>query len=140
MDQIITFITHHWILSTLFVLLLIAFAINEWINFSFGIRKLAPQEAIQLINHQEALVLDLRTESLFATGHILHAMNIPMASVEKKLASLQKFLSKPVIVISQGEHDSSKVAAQLKKNGFNVFLIQGGLEEWRRSGLPLVKK
>jgi len=140
MDQLITFITNHWMLSTLFVVLVIALGVNEWMSYSFGIPKISPQEAIQLINHQEAVVIDLRNETTFTTGHILGAMNIPTASIEKKLNSLQKFLSKPIILVCHAEHDTPKVAAQLNKQGFKVFLIQGGLQEWRRSGLPLVKK
>ena len=140
MDDIIFFLTEHWILSGIFLLLLIALITQEWISQSFGMATVSPEEAVLWINHKQAVVLDIRQPNLFLEGHILDALNLPAASLDKKMGLLQKHQDKPLIVVWSSSQEASKVVKVLKTKGYQAVTLKGGIQEWRTAGLPLVKK
>jgi rhodanese-related sulfurtransferase len=103
-------------------------------------QKLTQLQATQLINQGKTLLLDVRETAEYAAGHIRDSKNIPLGELQQKVAELDKFKSKSVIVLCQSGIRSSKAAAQLKKAGFNeVFSLQGGLDAWQAQGLPITK-
>jgi hypothetical protein len=55
-------------------------------------------QATQLMNRDNALVLDVREPAGFAAGHILGARNVPLAQLDKRAGELDKYKAKPVIV------------------------------------------
>jgi len=140
MGPIIVFLLNHWVLSALFGVLLVAFIINEAMQRRYGVSHLSPEQAVQMINHEEAVVVDLRSETLFKEGHILGAINISAAHLDKKLNTLQKYVNKPIILVATAGQDASKVGAQLKEKGFQVRELGGGIQAWSSANLPLVKK
>jgi len=96
--------------------------------------------AIQLINREDALVLDVRDAPDYAAGHILGAKNVPLARIEEGSADLAKRKEKPLIVYDDGGERSAKAAAALKRQGFTqVANLSGGLGAWRQAGLPVEK-
>jgi rhodanese-related sulfurtransferase len=139
MSQFVEFFTNHWILSSLFVLVLLAFVVNEWVNRGFSASDVTTESAVMMINHQNAVVFDVRSESLFAEGHIINAHHLPIASLEKKMASLQKYKDKPIILVCAEGRDAPRASNLLKEKGFQVVVLQGGIQAWRAAGLPLVK-
>lgn len=97
-------------------------------------------EATQLINREDALVLDVRDTAEYAGGHMLGAKNIPLASIEARAGELDKHKAKPVIVICGDGSRASKAAAVLRARGFaNVVNLSGGFPAWQQAGLPVVK-
>lgn len=144
MDQLsnfVNFITQHWGLVAIFAGLLLACIVNEFASRSFGIPSVGPQKAVYLINHQRALVVDVRQEEAFAKGHIMGSMNAPGGLLEAKLNLLKKELDIPIIVVCANGQESAKVANILKKHDFKVlYRMQGGLQAWKEADLPLVKK
>jgi len=97
-------------------------------------------EATQLINRQDALVVDVRNVDEFQNGHILNARNIPLAQLESRLADLNRYKEKPVIVACESGSRSGSAASVLRKHGFaQVFNLSGGLAAWQQAGLPVEK-
>lgn len=97
-------------------------------------------EATQLINRQDALVVDVREQAEFAQSHILNARLLPLSQIEARVADIQKFKDKPVIVYCATGNRSSAAAATLRKSGFsNVSNLSGGFAAWRQAGLPVQK-
>lgn len=97
-------------------------------------------EATQMINREDALVLDVREPAEFSAGHMLGAKNIPLANIEARSAELDKHKAKPVIVLCNDGSRASKAAAVLRARGFvNVVNLSGGLPAWQQAGLPVVK-
>jgi len=139
MNDFVDFITKNWILSSFFAVFLIAFLVNELIQRRQGGAALSTEQAVQMMNHQAALVLDIRNETLFSGGHIIGAENIPAKVLDKKMGALQKYLGKPIIVVCAMGQESPKVSTELQQKGFNTFVINGGLHAWKAAGLPLVK-
>lgn len=106
-----------------------------------GIKEIDTRTAVQLINYQEALVLDVRDDSEFTAGHLPNAKHIPAEKIEERWAELQKFKEKPVVMIYRSGVRSHNASQVLKKNGFSqVVNLMGGIDSWKRAGLPIVKR
>jgi rhodanese-related sulfurtransferase len=98
-------------------------------------------QATQLMNREDALVVDLRPLPEYANGHILGAKSVPLAELEKRAVELDKHKAKPVIVHCGDGNRSSSGAAVLRKLGFgNVVNLTGGYAAWLQAGLPVEKK
>lgn len=97
-------------------------------------------QATQLINREDALVLDVRESGEFAGGHILGAKNIPLPNLEGRAGEIEKHKTKPVIVLCADGNRAAKAATLLRARGFaNVVNLNGGLSGWQQAGLPVVK-
>lgn len=121
-------------------------ALGSGITLLWTVFKRGPQsgvsvsDAVILINRSHAVVLDIRDQAEFAAGHITDAKHIPLADIEKRIAELNKFKAKPVLVVCQSGVRSAKAVAQLSKAGFEqVKLINGGLNAWQEAKLPIIK-
>ena len=97
-------------------------------------------EATHLINREDAVVIDVREAAEFAKGHILGARGVPLAELERRIAELAKFKSRPVILTCESGNRSSNAIAILRRNGFaNVHNLAGGVGAWQQAGLPIEK-
>ena len=95
-------------------------------------------EATQMINRQDALVLDVREQAEFAQAHILNSRALPLSQLEARVGDIEKFKDKPVIVYCATGNRSSTAAATLRKRGFSsVFNLSGGFAAWQQAGLPV---
>jgi rhodanese-related sulfurtransferase len=102
--------------------------------------KVSILQATQLINQGKGIILDVREPAAFSAGHLRDAKNIPLKELSTRLAELDKFKSKPVIIVCQSGMQSAKAAAQLKKAGFTEAVsMDGGIAAWQTQGLPIAK-
>jgi len=137
MEQLFTFIGNHPLLVGTFVLLLVLFIRNE---MSRGGATVSAQELVQLVNNNDALVLDVRDKSEFEQGHIVEAMNIPYGNLESRMSELNKYKDKPIVIACKMGQHSGTAGTLLRKNGFEqVSRLRGGIAEWRGQSLPVVK-
>ena len=106
----------------------------------FGIGEVEPAEAVMLINREHALVLDVREDAEFAAGHVAEAKHIPLGQLTSRLAELEKWKDKPIVINCQSGMRSSNACAVLRQNGFaRVFNLAGGIAAWQAAKLPVVK-
>ena len=97
-------------------------------------------ELSRLVNHEQAVLLDIRNKDEFDAGHIAKSRNIPLQDLQKKSRQLEKFKKRPMVIISQAGRESGKAANQLRKLEFDkLFHLTGGLVEWHKDNLPLEK-
>ena len=97
-------------------------------------------EATQLINRQDALVLDVREQAEFAQSHILNARWLPLSQLEARAGEIEKFKDKPLIVYCASGNRSSTAVSVLTKRGFSkVVNLAGGFVAWQQAGLPVQK-
>lgn len=136
--RIIEFIGNHYILCAIFLGLLILLAITE---IRRGGRSIGSAQLTSWLNRDEAVIVDIRSSKDFGTGHITDSLNIPVDKFSSRMVELNKFKESKIIVIvdNQGQH-SGAICRDLKKAGFNVAKLSGGVSNWKADGLPLVKK
>jgi rhodanese-related sulfurtransferase len=137
-QQLIEFIGNHWVL---FVALaaIIGLLVHNFLVGSKG--SVDPAEATVLINHKDAVVVDVRPTADFAKGHIINSLNIPMNGFNKQIGTLQKHKDKPILVACRSGSQSSAACQQLRKEGFeDVHNLRGGVMAWQSASLPLSKK
>lgn len=142
MQDFSTFIGHHWVLWVLLVILIIALFIVESQGKVKGILQISPQNLVQLMNKEKALVIDVRPEKDFNAGHIIHAQNTQIDTLEGSLKKIQKYKSKPVVLVGQGQGGQAvRAAQQLKQFGFSkVQCLSGGMNAWEKQNYPLIKE
>ncbi len=105
-----------------------------------GVPNLGTTEAINLINRNHAIVIDVRNDAEFASGHIVDARNIPLDKLAERLNELAKFKDKPVLVNCQRGMRSAKACDILRKAEFTkVNNLAGGIDAWLAAKLPVVK-
>lgn len=136
--RIIEFIGNHYILCGLFLLLLILLAITE---VRRGGKSLGSSHLTALINREQAIIVDIRSNKDFGSGHITDSLNIPLEKFSTRMVELNKFKENKMIIVidAQGQH-CGPVCRDLKKAGFNVAKLSGGIASWKADGLPLIKK
>jgi rhodanese-related sulfurtransferase len=106
----------------------------------FGRKQVDVQEAVLKMNHEDAVVLDVREDKEVAQGRIPHARHIPLGQLKNRLSELEKFKAKPVIVACRSGHRSSGACGILMQNGFaDVYNLAGGMAAWEQANLPVEK-
>ena len=139
MKEFVHFLTNNWLLASIFIIALIAFIANE-LRLKNNPLNLSPQAVIDLINHKNAVIVDLRQDKSYSDGHIINAINISADLIDKKLNSLQKYKSQPIVLVCAAGNSYSKPQTLLQQSGFQVYQLEGGLQAWKQAGLPLTKK
>uniref|UniRef100_UPI00334038AE rhodanese-like domain-containing protein n=1 Tax=Castellaniella defragrans TaxID=75697 RepID=UPI00334038AE len=100
--------------------------------------RIALNDAIQQVNREHGLFIDIRTAEQFKAGSIPQSRNIPMADLESHIGSLPK--DKPLILVCDRGHTAQRALASLRKHGFDqVSSLDGGLDGWVQAGMPLKK-
>lgn len=101
---------------------------------------LGANDAVQLINREKAVVIDVCEASEFAAGHVVGAKNIPLADLQAKLPGAVKNKKLPLILVCASGARSSRAVATAKTLGFEqAHSLSGGLAAWREANLPVEK-
>ena len=74
MEHLGQFITNHWQLWLALVIILLLIFINELLTQKKRAKELSPADAVDMINHENAVVIDLRDAELYRAGHIINAI------------------------------------------------------------------
>lgn len=105
-----------------------------------GVKEVNSAEALQLINHKNALVLDVREESEYKSGHLLNSKWIPLGKLVGRIGELQRYREQPIVVVCRSGNRSASACASLGKQGFTqAYNLSGGVVGWQKSNLPLEK-
>ena len=97
-----------------------------------------PAEAVQLINHQDAVILDVRSDKEYLEGHIVNALHIPLGVLEKRISDLKDYKNNLLIIVCRTGSRSSSGAGILKKQGFGTLKnLNGGMVAWGSANLPV---
>ena len=96
--------------------------------------------AVQLINREKAVVVDLRDPAEFAAGHVTGARNVPLAELEAKLPGVIKNKALPLILVCASGARSGRGVGIAKKLGYEqAQSLGGGLKAWKAANLPIEK-
>lgn len=141
MKQYIEFVLRHPYLFVALLGIVIALIAGELRRRLLGPTEVSPAAATQLLNHQDAVLLDVRETAEYKEGYLPGSVQIPLANLKDKLATLEKYRQRPIIVVCRSGHRSAVAVKQLKQQGYpTVYNLGGGLQAWRNANLPVSKK
>ncbi len=139
MQQLFTFIVHHWFWVSILVLLLLALTWLEAQGKVGGMKKISPNTLIFMMNKQNATVIDIRDRDQYHKGHIAGSLSISHDELEHK--DLTAYAAKPVIIVCSSGVSAPKLGKLLTQKGLTqLHFLQGGMTGWATENLPVVKK
>ncbi|RLA52755.1 MAG: rhodanese-like domain-containing protein [Gammaproteobacteria bacterium] len=103
-------------------------------------KQISVHDVTSLINSDEGILLDVRDSKEYQSGHIINALNIPLAKLDSRLTELEKYRDKKVVLIDKLGQHSAAAGRKLRASGFDVLRLQGGMGEWRSQSLPVVSE
>ena len=138
--QLIPFVQQHFLLCLAFAVALF-YVLHLENKDKAGGRGLSCEQAVDLMNHQQALVLDVRARADFDQGHIVRAVNIELDVLSDNLKKIQKYHQKPVVIVDAiGRQAAYKARLALKRLGFaKAQVLAGGMAAWRKGEMPIVR-
>jgi rhodanese-related sulfurtransferase len=140
MTQLAEFIGNHLYLSLAFMAVFFLFIMMMISEKMQSFTNVNPAQLTQLVNHNNAVVIDTRSESDFASGHIVNAINMPLAEITSGDKSVTHLKDKTVIAYCASGLTSKTACKNLTKSGIEkVFNLSGGINGWINEKLPVVK-
>ena len=136
-NQLIEFGSNHPLLVMALFAILAMLVGGELRARLSGVSEVGPGEATRMLNHDNAVMIDMRSDKEYREGHVINALHVPSLD---NLASLDKYRDKPVIVYCNSGNQSTGYCSRLRKQGFSsVYNLRGGILGWQKAELPLSK-
>lgn len=134
------FIAHHPLLIVAFVMIVLALIGLEGSRHFRGYKELSPAGLTQLINRDNALVIDVSALADYEKAHVPGSRHVPPSQFDPESKDLKKARELPVATVCRNGVESGKAARRLVKAGFaRVYTLSGGIAAWQRAELPLAK-
>ncbi len=131
----------HWGLFLALAIITILLAVVELRRRAQAGIALSAVAATQLINRENALMLDVREEGEYRAGHVLNAVHIPLKVLTSKAKELEKYKGRPVIAYCRTGQQSAQAGRTLKTLGIErAYHLSGGLLAWQNASLPVSKR
>lgn len=140
MHEFITFLSSHSVLTAAIIVVLFSVMIVEFFRAKRSNFEVKPIQAIQLINHDNAVVIDIRSNEHYRKGHIINAYSMNAQDLNQSVKKLEKFWTRPILIVCGTGAESQKLAASLLKRGYNAYSISGGIRAWSEAQMPLIKE
>ena len=104
-------------------------------------KQLDVNDAVRLLNSDNAFCLDVREDKEISGGVLNGATHIPVTQLNSRLNELEKYKNKSVLVYCRSGSRSAHACSTLTKNGFeDVSNLAGGIMAWQSANLPLSKQ
>lgn len=137
MEHLGQFIMNHWQLWLALIVILLLIFINELVTQKKKAKELTPQTAVDLINNENAVVIDLRDKETFKQGHIIDSINVKSEDFAQQ--KMDKYKNVPIILIAARAFEAQTFASKIRAQGFQAHILSGGITSWQNAELPLVK-
>ncbi len=140
-ERILQFINNNFWLSSGFFIVTTLLLHDLYDTLTRKYKLATPARAVELLNHDQTIVIDVREPHEFAKGHIEGAHHITVGRLKERFYEFEAHKSAPVLVYCQQGTRSKEACKQLVKEGFSqVYYLEGGILTWQDRKLPLVKK
>ncbi|WP_440102502.1 ArsR/SmtB family transcription factor [Streptosporangium sp. H16] len=112
-------------------------AARDYLGEIGGLEPVGRSELSRLLENGDVIVVDVRPQAEYAAGHIPGALSIPHDQVAARLAELPSHV--PIVAYCRGRFCvmAPQAVRLLRRHGFQASLLEDGLPEWRRAGLPI---
>ncbi|MCV2884404.1 rhodanese-like domain-containing protein [Aestuariibacter sp. AA17] len=141
MEQIVEFISNHYVLAGLWMGLFVMLVYSYISGALSPVKEVSTRDATMLMNKEDAIVVDIRPQADFRKGHIIGAKNLKQEQINKaEFSTLEKNKDKPIIVVCAMGMSAKRTASQMLKAGFTkVSVLKGGMSTWQGENLPVIK-
>jgi rhodanese-related sulfurtransferase len=110
-----------------------------WPRLASGAGGISPQEAVQLINRERALVIDVCEPAEFAAGHVTGSRNVPLGQLDTS-KDIPGDKARALVMVCASGARANRAASALSQRGHQqVHVLSGGLKAWREAQLPVEK-
>jgi len=97
-------------------------------------------QAVQLINREKAIIVDVCETEEFATGHLGNAKNVPLSQLAERLPQIAKNKGVPLILVCAKGPRAQRAVGIAKGLGYDkAVALAGGLAAWREANMPIEK-
>jgi rhodanese-related sulfurtransferase len=136
--DLLPFVQQNWLLV---LVAATSGALLLWPGIAAGARSgLTPDAAVQLMNREKAVVVDVSETEEFAAGHIAGAKNVPVNQLEQRLPEVVKNKTVPLILVCASGARAQRCLATAKSLGYDkAVVLGGGLRAWKEANLPVEK-
>jgi rhodanese-related sulfurtransferase len=104
-------------------------------GFFSSVKSIDARRAAELVAGGEAKLLDVRQDVEWKAGRARGALHIPLAHVSRRAAELPR--DRTIITVCRSGHRSAAAARRLRRAGYRVENLHGGMKSWAKEGLPL---
>jgi rhodanese-related sulfurtransferase len=130
----VQFVIENWLLI---LAALVSGGLLLWPSLRGGGSGITPAEAVRLMNHAKAVVIDVCEPAEFAAGHIGGARSVPLGGLAEA-KGLPSNKSLPLVVVCAAGVRAQRAAGVLQKLGYeDVKVLAGGMRAWREASLPV---
>ncbi len=142
MKDFLAFAQHNWPLFAATAVITVMIVQNEVSRRTQGFSDLGPEAATRLLNHDDAVLLDIREDAEYRKdGRIANAVHIPLGELARRIGELEKYKGRPLIAYCRSGHRSRGACGLLRKQGFeSIYNLAGGIMAWQNANLPVSKK
>jgi rhodanese-related sulfurtransferase len=142
MQETMFFISENIILVSIWFFFLILVIFFTTRNIFLQAQLINNTQAINLINQDNAIIIDTRCADFFKKGHIVNSINIPLKNIFLgDFKEIEIYKSSPIILILNKTYKNNKCIKEFLKFGFNrIFILKNGIHCWNLDHLPLVTK
>jgi rhodanese-related sulfurtransferase len=140
-EEIVPFLTKHWLLASSFAVVLGLFVWHEYLyRQQTASHSFDPEQLVLQMNHNLVQVIDTRSPEMHQAGCILGSTQISVETLEKKSVALhRKTPAKTLVLIGETGHDAAVLANKIRTEDVPVRYLAGGMQAWRDAQLPTVK-
>ncbi len=131
-----SFLVENW---SLILLALVSGGMLAWPMLQGGAASgLTASAAVQRINREKAVVIDVCQPDEYAAGHVAGARSIPVAELQAKLPGAVKNKATPLVMVCASGIRARRAVAIARKLGYEqAQVLTGGMKSWREANLPI---
>src|SRR5919201_4646806 len=110
---------------------------DEYLGERDGVEQLSAEELQQRLERGNVVVLDVRPNAEFRSGHIAGALSAPLERLENRATALPQ--RREIVAYCRGPYCvyADDAVRLLRDRGFKARRLDVGFPEWRRAGLPV---
>lgn len=146
MDQLLEFAGNNLLVVLLFFGILIAIVINELATLKRPYKPVSVHELTGMINRDETVILDVRSDTDFNNGHIVDSAHVLPSQVTPDIKALKKRGTRSITLVCKSGRSASMMAAKLHQayaktdaDAPTVYWLDGGITAWRAAEMPTQK-
>ena len=130
-------VPQYWWIGLIAIVVIVLLSKKTSKAFGGETEEIDAKRAAELIEQEQALLIDLAEKTTFDKGHISCAVNMPGISFINWTAELS-VTSKPVILVPMKGLIPMPVVQYMDSVGVpKTYIFKGGLEAWKEAGLQL---